>query len=56
MNHFVALVIFAVCVSIVFSLLNRDTRKTQLRYFLELIGYFVVVSFVVSWIWTLIPW
>lgn len=56
MNHFIALVILSVCVSIVFSLLNRDTKKAQLRYFLELIGYFIVCSFIVSWIWTLIPW
>ena len=56
MSHFTALVIISVCVSIVFALLNRDTRKAQIRYFLEMIGYFVVCSFVASWIWTFIPW
>jgi len=56
MNHFAALAIFSVCVSLVFALLNRDSRREQLRYFLRLIGYFVVCSFIISWIWTLIPW
>ncbi len=56
MNHFVMLVILSLAVATVFALISKETRQEQLRYFLTLLLYMVVGSFVGAWVMSAIPW
>ena len=50
MGHISALVIFSAVVSLVFSILTKDTNWDRLKYFLKLFAMFVGISLVVAWI------
>lgn len=55
MNHFIAVSILSVCIATVFTLITKETQKERIRYFLTLLGYMVVGSFVGAWIMYSVP-
>ena len=55
MNHYVALVILSLCIALVFALITKETKEGQVRYFLKLMGYMALGSFVASWIMYAVP-
>ena len=55
MNHYVALLILSVCVATVFTFISRDHTRDRIRYFLRLLAYMVVGSFVMAWIMYAVP-
>lgn len=56
MNHFLSLALLALCVSLVFAVIAKDSQKERVRYFLQLFGYMVLGSLVASWVMSFIPW
>lgn len=56
MNHFLGLALLALCISLVFAAISKDTQKERLRYFLVLMGYMVIGAALASWIMAAIPW
>ncbi len=56
MNHFLGLVLLALCISLVFAAISKDTQKERVRYFLVLMGYMVIGSLLASWLMSAIPW
>ena len=55
MNHYIAISILSVCITIVFTLITKETKEERIRYFLKLLGYMVVGSFVGAWIMYSVP-
>jgi cytochrome bd-type quinol oxidase subunit 2 len=49
-SHFLILSIFALLVSIAFSLLMRETRKEQIRFAIFSFVCFVGSAFVIGWL------
>lgn len=49
-SHFTLLVLFAVCVSTVFAVLQRDDPRDQLRLGLLLLAAFVVGAWALGWL------
>lgn len=49
-SHFLLLIVFAVLVSTVFAVLQRDTPREQLRLGLLLTGGFVGTAIVLGWL------
>ncbi|MFQ5740222.1 MAG: hypothetical protein ACE5JX_14545 [Acidobacteriota bacterium] len=56
MNHFIGLIILSLSVATVFSLIIKEDRDERIRYFLTLLIYMVVGSFVGGWVMSAIPW
>jgi hypothetical protein len=54
-SHFVALTVFAFCVSIVFSLTSKDAFRERLRYGVYLFFSFLLVALALSWLMFLLP-
>lgn len=54
-SHFYAIVVFAFCVSIVFSLTSKETTKERLRYGLFLFFCFLAVALALGWIMYPLP-
>jgi len=54
-NHYIAICILSVCITTVFTLITKETKEERIRYFLKLLGYMVVGSFVVAWIMYSVP-
>jgi hypothetical protein len=50
MSHFSSLFVFAVIVSVVFSLINKTQPREQLRYGVFVFLSFLGVAVVVSWL------
>lgn len=50
MGHFSSMVLFAFFVSVVFSILSKESLQERLRYFLRLFGAFVGFSILAAWI------
>ena len=50
MGHISAMVIFSAAVSLVFSILTKETNPERLTYFLKLFAMFVGISLVVAWL------
>lgn len=48
-DHFLLLVLFALCVSTVFSVLLRDDLRSQVRLGGMMFGGFVLAAFVLGW-------
>ena len=48
--HFLALTIFAFCVSIVFSLTSKDTTRERVRYGVVVFFTFLGVALALGWI------
>jgi hypothetical protein len=55
MNHYVAISILSLCIASVFTLIVKESVGGRLRYFLKLMGYMVLGSFVASWVMYFIP-
>jgi hypothetical protein len=54
-SHFALLVLFALLVSIVFSVLQRDAPREQLRLGVLLFGGFVLGAYVLGWLMHPLP-
>lgn len=50
LSHFSALTLFAVCVSVVFSLTSKDTPREQLQYGATVFLTFLGVALALGWI------
>ena len=50
MNHFIAISIISLCIATVFTLITKETKQERIRYFLKLMGYMVLGSFVAAWL------
>ncbi|MEE8348777.1 MAG: hypothetical protein V3R94_04350 [Acidobacteriota bacterium] len=55
MNHYIAILILSLCIGSVFTLIVKEDVAARLRYFLKLMGYMVLGSFVASWVMYWIP-
>ena len=56
MNHFAGLFLLALCISLVFATISKNTNRERVRYFLVLMGYMVIGSLLASWVMAAIPW
>ena len=50
MNHYLAISIISLCIATVFTLITKETKQERIRYFLMLMGYMVLGSFVAAWL------
>ncbi len=50
MNHYIAITIISLCIATVFTLITKETKQERIRYFLKLMGYMVLGSFVAAWL------
>ncbi|MCZ6486359.1 MAG: hypothetical protein O6826_11750 [Acidobacteria bacterium] len=50
MNHYIAISIISLCIATVFTLITKETKQERIRYFLKLMGYMVLGSFVAAWL------
>lgn len=55
MNHFLGLAILSVVVAMIFSILNRNERREQIRYLAVLLVYMIVGSLAFAWVMYLLP-
>jgi len=49
-DHFVLLLIFSILTSLVLAFIAKDGARQRLRYFLFLLGSFVVLSILAGWL------
>jgi len=49
-NHFVLMLIFSICTSLVLTFIAKKGRKERTRYFFTLLCAFVVISILASWL------
>ena len=49
-DHFLVLMLFALCVSTVFAVLLRDEVRAQVRLGAMMFGGFVLAAFVLGWL------
>jgi len=49
-NHFVLMLLFSILTSIVLSFIAKTGVKERLRYFLYLLGSFIILSIVAGWL------
>ena len=49
-SHFLLMVLFAACVSVVFAVLMRDDPKDQLKLSARMLAGFVGAAVVLSWL------
>jgi Na+/melibiose symporter-like transporter len=54
-NHFLGLAILSVVVAVIFSILNRNERREQIRYLAVLLVYMIVGSLAFAWVMYLLP-
>ena len=50
MGHFSSMVVFAFFVSVVFSLLSKETIQERWKYFFRLFAAFVGISIIAAWV------
>ena len=50
MDHFVLLVIFSICTSLVLAFISKSGRKERSKYFLILFLAFVALSVIAGWL------
>lgn len=52
MTHFLALVLFALLVSVAFAVLSSEHHTTaeRVRYGLKVFAYFVGIGFLIAWV------
>jgi hypothetical protein len=53
-SHFTAVLIFSVCVSVVFGITQRSEARAMLKYGLYCFSLFVVGTIAASWVMALI--
>ena len=49
-NHFILMLIFSICTSIVLSFIAKNKSKERIKYFLSLFCAFIVLSIIASWL------
>lgn len=49
-SHFGLMVLFAICVSVVFATLMRDSPADQIRFALRLVAGFIAAGIVIGWL------
>jgi hypothetical protein len=49
-NHFVLMLIFSILTSLVLAYIGKSEGRARLRYFLVLLGSFVILSIVAGWL------
>jgi len=49
-NHFVLMLIFSICTSLVLTFITKKSRQERTKYFLTLLCAFVVLSIIASWL------
>ncbi len=49
-THFVSLVIFSILVSLVFTFIAKYGARERLKYFLYLLGSFILLSVLAGWL------
>lgn len=49
-NHFVLLLIFSILTSLVLSFIAKNGARERIRYFLVLLGSFIILSIVAGWL------
>jgi hypothetical protein len=49
-DHFLLMVVFSALVSLVFAFLAKNGARERIKYFLYLLGSFVLLSILASWI------
>jgi len=49
-NHFVLMLIFSILTSLVLAYIGKSEAKERFRYFLVLLGSFVILSIVAGWL------
>jgi len=49
-NHFVLMLIFSICTSLVLTFISKKDRKERTKYFITLMCAFVVISILASWL------
>ena len=49
-NHLILMILFSTLVSLVFAFLAKYGARERIKYFFFLLGSFVVVSIVASWL------
>jgi len=49
-NHLVFMLIFSICTSLVLSFIAKSGKRERIKYFLTLLGAFVVLSVVAGWL------
>jgi cytochrome bd-type quinol oxidase subunit 2 len=49
-NHFVLMLIFSICTSLVLSFIAKRSGKERMKYFLTLLCAFIGISILASWL------
>ena len=49
-NHFVLMLVFGILTSLVLAYIGKSEAKERFRYFLVLLGSFVILSIVAGWL------
>ncbi len=49
-SHFGSLIIFSILVSLVFTFIAKYEARERLRYFLYLLGSFILLSVIAGWL------
>jgi len=55
-NHLGLMLIFGVLVSVVFTFIAKNGAKERAKYFIYLLGSFVLLSLLASWLMYPFPW
>ena len=55
-GHFPALLLFSVLVSVVLSVIAKDTLQERIRYAAKSFAYFVGIAVVLGWLMYFVPW
>ncbi len=50
------LVVLSLVVALVFTLISKETKEERVRYFLTMLLYMIVGSFLGGWLMSAIPW
>jgi hypothetical protein len=48
--HFTLMLVFSILVSLVFAFIGKEGTRERAKYFLYLLGSFVLLSLVASWL------
>ncbi len=49
-SHFGSLIVFSILVSLVFTFIAKYEARERLRYFLYLLGSFILLSVIAGWL------
>lgn len=55
MTHFLVMMLFAALVAVVMGVCSRETAREQLLYGLKVLGEFVIIGLLLSWVLYFLP-